>query len=72
MDVPRCFQSATREGENSFQMNVRQSSKDANQPETEEIRFLVALDNTISALDTRFQTTAKIYLHLFVICFVIL
>lgn len=42
------------------------SSEDANQQETEENRFrnnvfFVALDNVISALDTCFQTTAKIF-----------
>ncbi len=43
-----------------------QSSKDTNQQETEGKRFrnnifFVSLDNIISALDTRFQTTAEIF-----------
>ncbi len=65
MDVPRGFPVSHKRRRKRF-ADERQSSGDTNQQETEENRFrnnvfFVALNNIISALDTRFQTTAEIF-----------
>lgn len=71
MDVPKGFPVSHKRKRKRF-ADESQSSEDAKQLETEEIRFrndvfFVALDNIISALDIRFQTTAKIYEEFFAI-----
>ncbi|GAA6104857.1 uncharacterized protein LOC116409794 [Tachysurus ichikawai] len=71
MDVPMGFPVSYKRKRKHF-ADESQSSEDANQLETEEIRFrndvfFVALENIISALDICFQTTAKIYEEFFAI-----